>query len=126
MTTSDETDIRRLEDERFDAVLRGDMDTFIASAHPDLTYVHSNGTAETLTEYVEKCRRGFYDYHRIEHPITEIAIHGDVALVFGEMQADLDIDGARKHLDNVSLAVWVRTSDGWKLRAYQPTARPAT
>jgi ketosteroid isomerase-like protein len=58
----------------------------------------------------------------IEHPSMP---SGDVVLVRWEMKADLTAGGVCKQLDNVCLAVWARTDDGWKLLAYQPTVKPA-
>ena len=125
MTTAD-TDvqaIRGLEDRRYDAVVAGDFDGFAAVCHPDLIYTHSNGVTDTLASYLEKCRSGYYVYHAVDHPVTKIVIVGDLALVLGEMNADLTSGGTRKQLRNSSLAVWVRVAEDWKLIAYQPTPK---
>jgi len=116
--------ITELERLRFDAVVDGDFDAFAAVAHPDLMYTHSNGVTDTLSSYLRKCLDGFYVYHRVDHPITKIVINGDVALVLGEMNADLTAGGTRKQLRNASLAVWVRAGETWRLIAFQPTPKP--
>jgi ketosteroid isomerase-like protein len=119
-----EATIRALEDARYDAVVRGDIAAFVELAHPDLTYTHSTGTVDTLDTYREKLESGFYDYHRIDHPIDRIVIVGDTALVIGEMHADITAGGTRKTLANRALAVWVRVNGAWRLLAYQPTVLP--
>ncbi len=115
--------IRELEDRRYAAVVAGDFDDFAAVCHPDLIYTHSNGVTDTLESYLEKCRSGFYVYHEIDHPVSKIVITGGVALVSGEMNAELTAGGTRKQLRNSCLAVWVREGDTWKLIGYQPTPR---
>jgi ketosteroid isomerase-like protein len=112
-----------LEQRRYDAVVAGDFDTFVAVCHPDLIYTHSSGATDTLDSYVEKCRAGYYDYHAIDHPVTRIVLHGDVALVMGEMNADITAGGVCKQLRNSCLAVWVRDGGTWRLLAYQPTPK---
>lgn len=124
MGSDDAETVRALEDERYEAVLRGDFDAFAALAHPELVYTHSNGALDSLGSYREKVEGGFYDYHRIDHPIDRIVVSGDTALVVGEMHADLTAGGVRKTLANRSLAVWTRTDAGWRLIAYQPTVLP--
>lgn len=124
MSDSDVEAITALERRRFDAMVNRDFDAFAAMAHPELMYTHSNAVTDTLESYLRKCRDGFYVYHSIDHPITEIVVHGDVALVLGEMNADLTAGGIRKQLNNASLAVWVRDGDSWLLIAYQPTPKP--
>jgi uncharacterized protein (TIGR02246 family) len=127
MTETDtgvEAIIRALEDARYDAVVRGDIGAFADLAHPDLTYTHSNGSVDTLDSYREKLESGFYDYHRIDHPIDRIVVEGDTALVIGEMHADITAGGTRKTLANRALAVWVRADGAWRLLAYQPTVLP--
>ncbi|MFF2317840.1 nuclear transport factor 2 family protein [Arthrobacter sp. NPDC058097] len=122
--SSDEQDILSLEDSRYEAVLRADFEAFADLCHEDLVYAHSNGDRDDLDSYMEKCRQGVYVYHRISHPVEQVKIIGDVALVMGEMQADLTIRGTHTSLDNTALAVWVRSGSSWKLLAYQPTPRP--
>jgi ketosteroid isomerase-like protein len=116
--------IAELERRRFAAMVAGDFDDFAALCHPDLIYTHSTAVTDTLDSYLAKCRDGFFDYHRIDHPITKIVLAGDVGLVLGEMNADLTIGGTRKQLRNSSLAVWVRDGESWKLIGYQPTPKP--
>jgi 3-hydroxyisobutyrate dehydrogenase-like beta-hydroxyacid dehydrogenase/ketosteroid isomerase-like protein len=119
-----EATIRSLEDARYDAVVRGDIAAFVELAHPDLTYTHSTGSVDTLDSYREKLESGYYDYHRIDHPIDRIVVAGDTALVIGEMHADITAGGTRKALANRALAVWVRSDGAWLLLAYQPTVLP--
>lgn len=127
MTSSDtrtvETEIRRLEDERYDAIGEGRFERFAELAHPQLAYTHSNGVTDTLDEYLEKCRTGFYVYSHVEHPVDFIRIVDDVAVVVGEMNADITAGGVEKKLANRCLAVWKNTDNGWKLLAYQPTPK---
>ncbi|WP_084356423.1 nuclear transport factor 2 family protein [Mycolicibacterium wolinskyi] len=118
---SAETTIRNLERERYSAVVAGDFDRFAALAHPQLAYTHSNGVTDTLESYLDKCRNGFYVYEHVDHPIDFITIVDDVALVVGEMNANLVADGTEKVLANRALAVWKNGSQGWRLLAYQPT-----
>jgi len=122
MTTTDAAEIiRSLEDSRYEAIIAGNFDRFAELAHPDLVYTHSNGSTDTLDSYLEKCRNGYYVYHRVDHPIDFLRVIDDVALVVGEMNADITANGADKVLTNRCLAVWKKTTDGWRLLAYQPT-----
>ncbi|GAA3065433.1 hypothetical protein GCM10010464_32220 [Pseudonocardia yunnanensis] len=120
----DAEQIRELEDRRYDAMVAGDFDGFAKLAHPDLAYTHSTGDTDTLESYMEKCRAGFYTYHRIDHPVDRITVVGDTAIVVGEMHADLTAGGVQKTLANRSLAVWVRSGGDWQLLGYQPTVIP--
>lgn len=116
--------INALEDQRFDAIVEGDLDKFEKLCHEQLVYTHSDGSRDTLESYIGKVRRGIYNYRHISHPVDEIIVIGDVALVVGRMVADLTINGIPKTLDNTSLAVWIREEEQWKFLAYQPTPSP--
>ncbi|WP_063002313.1 nuclear transport factor 2 family protein [Nocardia mikamii] len=124
ITAAVESTIRSLEDRRYAAVIAGDVDGFLALAHRDLVYTHSNAEVDTLDSYVEKLRSGHYVYHHIDHPVRGVVVAGDTAVVVGEMHADLTAGGVRKKLANRALAVWVRDRDRWLLLAYQPTVIP--
>lgn len=113
--------IAALENQRYQAMRLGDLETFTALAHTDLVYVHSNGVRDDLASYLEKCRKGLYFYHRIEHQVHEVRRSGDTALAFGEMHADITSHGVAKTLHNRTLSVWLKTGEHWGLVAYQPT-----
>jgi uncharacterized protein (TIGR02246 family) len=119
----DEQAIRELEDRRYAAIVAGDFEGFAAVCHPDLVYTHSSGATDTLASYLEKCRAGYYDYHRVDHPVDRVVVVGDTALVLGEMNADLTSGGVRKQLHNSALAVWVRADGSWKFVGYAPTPK---
>lgn len=123
-TAAVDSTIRSLEDRRYAAVIAGDVDGFLALAHPDLVYTHSNAEVDTIGSYADKLRSGHYVYHHIEHPVSRVVVAGDTAVVVGEMHADLTAGGVRKKLANRALAVWVRDRDRWLLLAYQPTVIP--
>jgi ketosteroid isomerase-like protein len=46
---------------------------------------------------------------------------GNTALVIGQMNADLTVNGSSKKLNNNVLAVWIKDTGDWKFVAYQPT-----
>lgn len=119
-----EVTIRALEDARYAAVIAGDVDAFVALAHPDLAYTHSSGVTDTLDSYREKLESGYYVYHRVDHPVERILVSGSTAVVVGEMHADLTVGGTRTRLANRAMAVWVRADGRWLLLAYQPTVLP--
>ncbi|GAA4671761.1 nuclear transport factor 2 family protein [Gordonia humi] len=112
------------EDARFQAMIDGDVDAFARLCHPDLVYTHSSGVTDTLDEYLAKVREGFYVYHRVDHPIHDIRIVDDVALVIGEMNADITANGVDKSMRNASLAVWKQVDGEWLLLAFQGTPVP--
>jgi hypothetical protein len=62
-------------------------------------------------------------YNRIDQRINKISVHGDVGLVLCDTQADVTAGGKLKHLTMVSLAVWARAGESWKLMTYQATAK---
>jgi ketosteroid isomerase-like protein len=119
----DESAIRQLEDERYDALVRGDFDVFERIAHPSLLYTHSTAETDTLESYLDRLRSGYFVYHSIDHPIERIVIEGDTALVLGSMNADITAGGEDRQLRNLTLAVWIRRDDTWRLLAFHPTRR---
>jgi hypothetical protein len=44
--------------------------------------------------------------------------------VLCDTEADVTAGGEPKHLNVVSMAVWARAGESWKLLAYQTTAKP--
>jgi hypothetical protein len=124
MGSDDAADVLAAEDARYRAMLDADLDSLDRLCADELSYAHSSGVRDTKQEYFAKIRSGYYDYHRIEHPVERIEVLGDSAIVVGRMTADLTVDGTRRTIDNLALAAWTRTAEGWRLLAYAPTRLP--
>jgi hypothetical protein len=124
MTPDDPADVLAAEDARYRAMLDADLDTLDRLCADEMSYAHSSGVRDTKEEYFAKVRSGYYVYHRIDHPVERVEVLGDTTIVVGRMTADLSVDGTPKSIDNLSLAVWTRTTGGWRLLAYAPTRLP--
>lgn len=113
--------IQRLEDQRYRAVLTGDLETFEGLCHPRLVYTHTGGNRDSLKSYMDKLRTGALQYHRIDHKSEKITVIGNTALVLIQTTADLTVNGSHKAMKCNALAVWVNEAGSWKFIAYQPT-----
>jgi ketosteroid isomerase-like protein len=119
--TPDQNVILELENQRYDAALALDFDRLESLCHAELVYGHTAGNRDSRAAYLDKLRSGALRYHRIDHPVENIVLAGDTALVVGQMTADLTVNGTTKTLNNSALAVWTREAGSWKFIAYQPT-----
>lgn len=128
MTAADDVtakQISELEARRYQAMTDGDIETLERLFSPSLVYTHSDATSETKQSYLDRLASGHFDYGVIDHPETSIVVHGDCALVFGDMRGEVLIAGQKRVLNSRSLAVWVREEGNWVLLAYQPTKYPS-
>ena len=116
--------ISALEDRRYEAVTAGDVATLDGLFAADLVYTHSDASADSKESYLEKLAAGHFKYGPISHPEHSIVVHGDCALVFGDMRGEVQIGGQARVLNSRSLAVWVRERGSWGLLAFQPTKYP--
>jgi ketosteroid isomerase-like protein len=127
MTTEDDVtakQISALEARRYQAMTDGDIGTLEELFSANLVYTHSDASADSKQSYLDKLASRHLDYGVIEHPEHSIVVHGDCALVIGDMRGEVQVGGSTRQLNNRSLAVWVRESGSWALLAYQPTKYP--
>src|SRR5215217_8474985 len=113
------------EDCRYQAMIDADLETMDRLCADQVSYAHSSGVRDTKQEYFAKVRSGYYDYHSVDHPVERVEVVGDTAIVVGRMTADLTVQGTRKTIDNLALAVWTKDGGQWRLLAYAPTPLPA-
>ena len=116
--------ISELEARRYQAMTDGDVGTLAELFSAELVYTHSDATSDSKQSYLDKLASGYFDYSALEHPETGIVVHGDCAIVIGDMRGALQIGGQTRVLNSRSLAVWVRENGGWALLAFQPTKYP--
>jgi ketosteroid isomerase-like protein len=126
MTTDEDVagQISALEARRYEAVTAGDLAALDELLAADLVYTHSDASADSKQSYLEKLAAGYFKYGPISHPEHSILVHGDCALVFGDMRGEVQIAGQVRVLNSRSLAVWVRENGNWALLAFQPTKYP--
>lgn len=114
-------EIRRLEAERYEAMLKADTANLAALFSDEAKYTHSDGSQDSKSEYLRKVQDGLYRYHSIEYGVDHIVSVGSAILVHGWMKADAEVHGAPRKLDNISLAVWGLDGSRWQLFAYVST-----
>ena len=117
--------ISELEAKRYQAMTDGDVAAMEGLLSADLVYTHSDASSDSKQGYLDKLASGHFDYGVIEHPESSIVVHGDCAIVLGDMRGEVRIGGQTRVLNSRSLAVWVREGEKWVLLAYQPTRYPA-
>lgn len=117
--------IRQLEDQRFRAMCEADAATLDRLLADTLVYTHSYGGADSKASYMEGIRAKKWVYRKIERPKEEIQVHGDCAVVTGQVRIELLSDGKPKTLNSAYTDVWIKGAKGWQMVAWQSTPLPA-
>jgi ketosteroid isomerase-like protein len=117
--------ISELEARRYQAMTDADVATLRELFSPSLVYTHSDASSDGKQSYLDRIATGDLDYGPIDHPETSVVVHGDCAIVVGDMRGEVHIGGQLRALNSRALAVWVREGDNWLLLAWQPTKYPA-
>ncbi|SDZ15033.1 nuclear transport factor 2 family protein [Herbiconiux ginsengi] len=125
--TAVETEVLRLDAERYRAFLNADVETLRELLDDRLGYGHSNTLRDGKAAVLEKLGSGTLRYSRLDHDVHEVVVAGaDTVLVVGGMSAAAVSAGTPLELESVTLSVWARdpASGRWRLIAFQPTPRP--
>ena len=117
--------ISALEDARYQAMSDGDVAALAELFAADLVYTHSDATSDSKQSYLDRLASGYFSYGPLEHPETSVVVHGDCAIVIGDMRGEVRAGGQLRALNSKALAVWVRDNSSWVLLAFQPTKYPA-
>jgi ketosteroid isomerase-like protein len=117
--------ISALEAKRYQAMTDADTETLADLFSADLVYTHSDASSDGKQSYLDRLASGHFDYGVMEHPETSVVVHGDCALVFGDMRGEVVIAGQKRMLNSRTLAVWGRENGNWVLLAFQPTKYPS-
>ena len=124
MTDNPAEAIERLEERRYQAMRTGDVAALADLFSEDLIYTHSNAERDGKRGYLSKVESGMFSFRQITVEDQVIKLIGDVAMVMGQMRADVVVSGVPKALNNRYLALWQREGSDWRLVAYAPTPMP--
>jgi hypothetical protein len=114
-------DILKLEDQRYVAMLAGDVATLERLLDDELSYTHSNGVVDTKASYIAGVRDRVWEYKSIAREGERVLLRGDAALVYCRLRIDLLVRGTPRMVDASVLGVWVRSGAEWRLLAIQST-----
>lgn len=110
---------------RFAAMVRGDLAALDTLLAPDLTYVHTDGTAETKPQFLERLRAGRLRYLEIRPTDRRVREYPPLALVTGRSAMRARSEGRVLRFDIRFTAVYRRMDGRWALVAWQATRLPA-
>ena len=117
--------IRMLESRRYRAMCEADARTLEELLADSLVYTHSYGGADSKASYLDGIRSKKWVYQAVERPIEDIQVHGDCAVVTGQVRIQLLSGGQPKKLNSRFTNVWVKGRQGWQMVAWQSTPLPA-
>ena len=117
----DKDTLRKLEDQRFKAMVDADAATLDKLLADSLVYTHSYGGSDSKSSYLDGIRAKKWQYRKIERPKEDIQIHGDCAVVTGQVRIELLSEGKPKTLNSAYTNVWIKAAKGWQMVAWQST-----
>jgi ketosteroid isomerase-like protein len=117
--------IRDLETRRFKAMCDADAATLGELLAEGLVYTHSNATTDGKASYIAGVTSGKWKYRKIERPVEDIQVHGDAAIVTGQVRIEVVIDGQARTMNSRYIDVWIKGAKGWQMSAWQSTPIPA-
>jgi ketosteroid isomerase-like protein len=116
--------IRELESRRFRAMIEADAAALESLLADSMVYTHSSATTDGKASYIAGVKSKKWQYRQIDRPIEDIQVHGDTAVVTGQVRIDILIDGKPKVMNSRYTDVWVKGAKGWQMVAWQSTPIP--
>ena len=106
---------------RCQALVARDFNTLSTVISRDLTHTHTGGNTEDYELYFALLR-GPMQYLSIERRDIKIRFYGPVAVMSGIAVTSGRLgDGAPMTIEVKALQVWVETTEGWQMVAFQGT-----
>ena len=116
-----EKEINRLEDLRYEAMIKGDYATFDSIIADDWVYHQAGGTIATKASYIATLKSGDVKIKKAVRSDVKTRVFGDTAVVMGKTDVDANIKGEDKTLHLMYLNVWAKRDNKWKLVAREST-----
>ena len=124
MPTGAEADVLRADDNRFEAMRKGDWSALDLALADDLTYVHSTARLETKAEHVANLKGGKPHYRGIAPREQRARVNGNIGVVNGVSEMHVERDGKEQRFTVRYLAVYAKAGEAWRMIAWQSTRVP--
>lgn len=113
--------VMRLEQERVDAVIKGDLATLERIFADDLLYTHSNARVETKQQFLESVKSGNIKYEALKHSDLKVQLFGNTAVLRGKSDIKGVANGQPYALPIRFMAVYVKINGRWQMTTWQST-----
>jgi ketosteroid isomerase-like protein len=114
-------EIDRLEDLRYEAMIKNDYATFESIVADDWVYNTALGVTETKQTYIANLKSGTVKIKKAVRKDVKTRFYGDTAVVMGKTDVDANVKGEDKTFHLLYLNVWVKRGDKWQLVAREST-----
>lgn len=98
---------------------QGDIGALSRILHPDLKYVHSDGSSDSKASYVDGVSSGKWIYKTVDVVETKISIDRKTAQFVGVAHIEVILAGKRSSIDCGFTAEWVLESGEWQMRSWR-------
>ena len=106
---------------RFQAMTSNDVARLAPMLSDNLVYVHTSGTVDSKSSFLQKLRTGALRYHAIQRRDVSVRTYDDAAIVTGAATVEVTASSSDRHLEIRYTSVYVRRDDGWQLVSWQST-----
>ena len=120
-----EAEVRKAEDARIAATIKGDALALSALFADGMTYVHSSAKIETRQEFLDLIKTGYYQYKSITPREVTVRFYGATAILAGLADIEVVTDGQPVSPKLRFTEVWVKGNAGWQMAAWHSTRVPA-
>jgi hypothetical protein len=116
--------VLRADDDRYRAMVSGDIPVLERLLSPALTYTHSSAHCENKEEYLASLFSGRVRYQETQRDEVSVRILGEAAILEGHVVLWATVDSVSRRLENRFLSVWSNKGDAWQLVAWASTPIP--
>lgn len=120
MKNSDE--ILKLEKARCDAMIGADVSILSNLFADDMVWIHASAKTDGKAGVMNTIGSGKTKYLEINNSEQNVRFYGDVAIVGGIADMQLEIAGEIRNLKNRFTISWMKDASGWKVINWQSTS----
>jgi len=113
--------VRDVEAMRFQAMVQNDLKSLDPLLAENLVYMHTDGTVESKSEFLERLRSGSLRYRSIAPTDVRVRTFGNTAVITGRSQMAVTNAGADHEFEILYTAVYEAAADRWQLVSWQST-----
>lgn len=115
----------KLDEERTEAMVMGDLAALDRLLADDLSYVHSSTKVDTKASFIENLRSGASKYKAFQREEANTRVFGDAAVNTGVATVSVENQGQAPATFKIRYTnVWVNRGGKWQMVAWQATRLP--